>query len=305
MFSWALTLGKETFNRWLADKGARLGAALAFYSVFSIAPLLVIVMAVAGAFFDKSAAHREIITQMQNLVGPKGAEAIETMIESANEPTVGTIAAIIGVIMLLFGASGVFGELQDAMNGIWRVQRKPGRVVWTFIRDRMFSFAMVLGTGFLLMISLVISAGLHLLGNFLNSLSPSIHILLVGINALVSLAVFSALFTMLFRFVPDARVPWKSTIPAGIITALLFSLGKYLLGAYLGRASFTSAYGAAGSLVVLIVWVYYNAQILFFGAEFSYVLASRSTKIEPKPEAEMTDNQAPDNRHELEMAGRA
>jgi len=271
MLHYAWELLKQTVSEWMEDKVARLGAALAFYSVLSIAPLLVIITALAGAFFGREAASGEIVAQIEDLVGHAGAQAIQAMIANANELETGTWAALIGLITLLFGASCVFAELQDALNTIWEVQPKSGRVLWTIIKDRFLSFAMVLGTGFLLLVSLAISAALNAMGTWLREGVAHSHFFIQIVEKGVSFAVFGGLFALIFKVVPDVRVPWRSALLGAAVTAILFTIGKYCLGAYLGRASFMSAYGAAGSFVVLIVWIYYSAQILYFGAELSQV----------------------------------
>jgi membrane protein len=277
---------KQTYAEWVEDKAPRLGAALAFYSILSFAPLLVIAIAIAGAVFGEEAARGEIVGQIDQLVGHEGAVAIQQMIEHANRPGAGLVAATLGIATLLIGASGAFGQLQDALNTIWEVRPKPGRGVWGFIRDRFLSFVMVLGTGFLLMTSLVISAAIAGLSKYLTDLLPGAWIWQV-VNQVVSFGVFTLLFALIFKYVPDAKVAWKDVWVGAAVTALLFTIGKFLLGVYLGRGSVGSAYGAAGSLVVLVVWIYYSAQILFFGAELTQVYAKRhGSRIEPADYAE-------------------
>jgi membrane protein len=288
---------KSAVSRWIADKGPRLGAALAFYSVLSLAPLLLLVVAIAGLVFERDAARQEVVEQMRQLVGKPGADAVETMMKSADEPTTGIVASVVGLVTLLFGAAGVFGELQDAMNSIWRAKPKSNHWFRTFLKDRLFSFSMVLGTGFLLMVSLVVSAALHALQSFLN-ISAAANVMFFILNLVVSLVIFAGLFTLIFKFVPDAKVPWGPALLSGFVTAVLFSVGKFLLGAYLGRASFMSPYGAAGSFVVVIVWVYYSAQILYFGAELSYTLA-HGRRTEPEP----VSAQSNESSDRLEIAG--
>lgn len=266
---------KQTFDEWSEDKASRLAAALAYYTVFSIAPLLVIVIAIAGLVFGEDAARGEIVTQIQGLVGRSGAEVIETAIQNANQPATGTIASIISIVALLFGALGVFAQLQDALNTIWEVQPKPGRPVKGFIRRNILSFSMVLGIGFLLLVSLVISAVLAGISTYFSHLVPGFEFLWQAINFLVSFAVTTFLFAMIFKFLPNVHIKWGDVWIGAIITSLLFSIGRFLLGWYLGNGSFGSAYGAAGSLVIILAWVYYAAQILFFGAEFTQVYARR------------------------------
>ncbi|HEX2652456.1 MAG TPA: YihY/virulence factor BrkB family protein [Xanthobacteraceae bacterium] len=264
---------KEAGIDWLDDECPRWGAALAFYSVLSLAPLLVIAIAIAGAVFGDEAARGEVVTQMQSLMGKDGAEAIQQMILHAQKPATGSVAASIGVVVLLLGASGVFGELRAALNRIWEVDRKPGGGVMSYVKDRFLSVTMVLGTGFLLLVSLALSAFLQGAQTYFVARFPELvamaHIADVGI----SFGVTMILFALIYKFVPDVRVVWKDVWIGAATTAALFIIGKFLLGFYLGRGTFGSAYGAAGSLVVMVVWVYYSAQIMFFGAELTQVYA--------------------------------
>jgi membrane protein len=279
---------KETVKEWGEDKSSRLAAALAYYTVFSLAPLLILVIAIAGLLFDQAAVREQIVQQIQSLVGEDGASIISTALDNANRPgqNSGIIATIISIAVLLFGASGVFAQLQDAMNTVWDVEAAPNNAATGFIRKRILSFAMVLSIGFLLIVSLVISAALSAAAAFLSGALPGFDLLWQLLNIVLSLVVLTVLFAMLFKFVPDVRIAWKDVWFGGFITALLFTIGKYLLGLYLGRSSVGSAYGAAGSLVVLLAWIYYSAQILFFGAEFTQVYARRyGSRIEPDDHA--------------------
>ena len=266
---------QETFSEWNKDKASRLAAALAYYTVFSLAPLLLIVIAIAGSVFGEEAARGEIVKQIQGLVGQDGAEFIETAIENASKPTAGTIASIISLIALLFGASGVFAELQDALNTVWEVQLKPERGLLNIIRNRFLSFTMVLGVGFLLLVSLVVTATLSVLVNFVGNALPGIDALWQLVNFILSFVVTTLLFGLIYKVLPDVKIAWSDVWIGAAITSLLFSIGRFLLGQYLGNNSFGSTYGAAGSLVVILAWVYYAAQILFFGAEFTQVYARR------------------------------
>ena len=266
---------KETFDEWNEDKASRLAAALAYYTVFSLAPLLIIVIAIAGSVFGEEAARGEIVNQIQGLVGKTGAEFIETAIENASQPTSGTIASIISVIALLFGASGIFAELQDSLNVIWEVAPKPGPAVKGFIRQRFLSFAMVLGIGFLLLVSLIISAGLTAVSSYFSHLLPGADLLWQVANFAISFGITMLLFAMIYKFLPDAKITWSDVLIGAAITSLLFSIGRFLLGLYLGNGTFGSTYGAAGSVVIILAWVYYAAQILFFGAEFTQVYARK------------------------------
>ncbi|MDZ7961097.1 MAG: YihY/virulence factor BrkB family protein [Aulosira sp. DedQUE10] len=275
--SWQAIWGlfQETFKEWQEDKASRLAAALAYYTIFAIAPLLIIVIAIAGAVFGEEAARGEIVRQIQGLVGRQGAEFIETAIKNANQPQTGTIASIISILVLLLGATGLFNELQDALNTIWEVKPKPGRGVNTMVRQRVLSFTMILGIGFLLLVSLVMSAALTALVTFFSSIVPGVDFIWQIVNFLLSFAITTILFGLIFKVLPDVKITWGDVLIGASITSLLFSIGRFLLGQYLGNGSFGSTYGAAGSLVVILAWIYYAAQILFFGAEFTQVYARR------------------------------
>lgn len=271
-----LGLLKETISEWSKDKASRLAAALAYYTVFSLAPLLIIVIAIAGSVFGEEAARGEIVGQIQGLVGRDGAKVIETAIENANKPDTGSIASIISIVVLLFGASGIFAELQDALNTVWEVQPKPERGLINVIRSRFLSFSMVLGVGFLLLVSLVTSAALAATSNFFSHLlPPGLDLLWQLVNFILAFGVTTVLFGLIYKVLPDVKIGWSDVWIGAAITSVLFSIGRFLLGQYLGNSSFSSTYGAAGSLVVVLAWVYYAAQILFFGAEFTQVYARR------------------------------
>lgn len=285
-FKTILGLLKDTFAEWQEDKAARLAAALAYYTAFSLAPLLIIVIAIAALVFGQDAAQGEIVGQIQGLVGKEGAEAIQTMIENSRKPAEGSIATLISLVILFFGASGVFNELQDALNTIWEVAPKPGQGVAAIVKNRFPSFAMVLGIGFLLLVSLVMSAVLAGLSNYLGHLVPSLQIVWPAVNFLFSFAVITVLFAMIYKTLPDVKIAWGDVWIGAAITSLLFAIGKALIGLYLGNSSVGSTYGAAGSFVVLLLWVNYSAQILFFGAEFTQVYANKyGSRIEPAENA--------------------
>jgi membrane protein len=264
---------KQTFWAWNGHEAPRLGAALSFYTMLSLAPLLILVVAIASVLFGHSAAQSEIIGQVQGFMGAEGAKAVASVIERGQRPT-GVFASVIGVATLLVGASGAFSELQSALNKIWDVQPKKGSGVASLIKSRLFSFGMVLAVGFLLLVSLVITAALAVVGRFFGEILPMPEPLMQTINFAVSFAGISALFALIFKYVPDARIKWRDVWEGAIATALLFTIGKSLIGLYLGKAAVGSAYGAAGSLIVVIVWVYYSAMIFFFGAEFAHVRAT-------------------------------
>ena len=277
---------KETFHEWQEDKASRLAAALAYYTAFSIAPLIIIAIAIAAVVFGEEAARGGIDDQLRGLIGQQGATAVQEMIKNSSKPAEGTIATIISVVLLLFGASGVFGQLQDSLNTIWEVAPKPGRGIMGFIKDRFLSFAMVLGIGFLLLVSLLLSAILAALSNFLGGMMPSLSVLWGILNFLISFGVITVLFALIYRVLPDAKIAWGDVWTGAIITALLFTIGKSLIGLYLGNSSVGSTYGAAGSFVVFLLWVNYSAQILFFGAEFTQVYANKyGSRIVPAKNA--------------------
>ncbi len=277
--SWSML--QEAAKDWVEDKASQQGAALAFYSVLSLAPLVVIALWVAGLFAglldqDEGTVGRQFMTQMRSLVGQEGSEAIATMISSAGKkPAIGSIAALFGLVTLLFGASGVFGQLQASMNTIWDAKPKAGNGLWSVIRHRFLSFAMVLGTGFLLLISLLLSAAVATIGNYFGSRFPGAEALVHLANEAVTFIVVTLLFAMMFKLLPDKQVAWRDVFVGALITALLFTVGKLVIGLYIGKSAIGSSYGAAGSLVVLLVWIYYSAQVLFFGAELAHTYAER------------------------------
>jgi membrane protein len=287
MHTGILTLVKQTFADWSEDKAPRLAAALAYYTVFALAPLLLIAIAVAGLFFGREAASNQIGQQVSGLLGTTAGEAINGMVQAASEKQgTGIIASIIGIVTLLFAASGVFGELQDSLDTIWEVQPKPGLGMWGTIKKRFFSFGMVLGVGFLLLVSLVISAALGAVGAFVGGDQFGQTLIWKTLNFVVSFGVTTVLFALMFKVLPDAKVQWGDVWIGALATAFLFTIGKAALGWYLGRPGTTSTYGAAGSFVALLLWVYYSAQILFIGAEFTQVYAKAyGSQIEPDADA--------------------
>ncbi|MEY4510872.1 MAG: hypothetical protein RLZZ450_2994 [Pseudomonadota bacterium] len=278
---------KETGSDWSKDDATRLAAALAYYTVLSIAPLLVVAVSVAGLVFGEEAARGQIAGQLSSVVGPEAGKGIQTLLSNAKSPDDGTIGSIVGIVVLLFGASGVFGELQASMNSIWKVEPKPGLGVWGWLRARFFSFSMVLGVAFLLLVSLLLSAVLAGIGGAFSNALPGGAWVWEIVNFVVSLGVITVLFALIFKVVPDVEIQWKDVWIGAAVTALLFTLGKFGLGLYLGRASVASPYGAAGSLIVLVIWMYYAAQILFMGAEFTQVYARhRGSRIAPSDHAQ-------------------
>ncbi|HZZ70659.1 MAG TPA: YihY/virulence factor BrkB family protein [Pirellulales bacterium] len=285
---------KQTISEWSDDEAPRLGAALAYYTVFSLAPLLIIVIAIAGRVFDPADVQRELNTQFKNLMGPEGQQAITSMIAAAQKPKSGLIATVIGVVALLFGATGLFVELKSALNTIWQVRLKPGRGFWGMIRDYYLSFALVVGIGFLLLVMLVISAALAAVLAWFQARVPLPAFTAYGVEFLVSFIVVTLLFALIFMVLPDVEIAWRDVWLGAVFTSLLFNLGKFLIGLYIGQASFGSSYGAAGTILVVLVWSYYSAQILLLGAEFTQVYAKRSgTEIRPNKNAESTAPAAP------------
>lgn len=281
---------KETFTAWSNDKVPRHGAALAYYTVLSLVPLLVVIIASIGLILGHDVVQTHLLEQIGKLVGPQSAEAIKDMLQRANEPSKGIVPSVVAAGTLLFGASGVFAQLQDSLNSIWGVKPKEGRGLWGLLQDRFMSFAALLGTGFLLLVSLVLSAALSAFGKWFGGWLPAPELVLQGLELLISLAVITGLFAMMFKVLPDAEVAWRDVWIGAVLTALLFTIGKLAIGLYLGKSDVGSAYGAAGSLVIILVWIYYSAQILLFGAEFTQVHANRvGARIVPADNAEVAD----------------
>lgn len=284
-----LDIFKRTYEDWKEDRASRLAASLAYYTIFSLAPLLVIAIAVAGFIWEQEAVEAQVMSQIQGLVGAEGAIFVADLIESAGNTPEGILATIIGIITLLFGALGVFNELHNSLNIIWEVQEEKAESFWQAVKkvivDRFLSFTMVLGIGFLLLVSLVISAGLSATQELVGNAFPVPEFLLQLLNLIISIGVITVLFAMIYKYLPDAEVPWRYVWLGAFVTSILFSLGKMLIGLYLGNSAVASSFGAAGSLVLLLVWVYYSAQILFFGAEFTQVYANKyGPKILPEGE---------------------
>jgi membrane protein len=259
----------SAINQWQEDKGSQMGAALAFYSLLSIGPLLLIAIAIAGLVFGKEAASAQIVGQIKGLIGEQSAEAIQTILANNQNKDSGILATLIGLATLLFSASAVFAQLQDSLNVIWKAKARKGHAFLYMLRERFISFSMVLGTGFLMLTSLLISAILAALGKYFVGWLPSLAPLLEIINIVVSFGIALLLFAMIFKMIPDVKIDWKDVWLGAFITALLFTIGKFLIGLYLGRSGISSAYGAAGSFIVLSLWVYYSSQIVFLGAEFT------------------------------------
>jgi len=267
---------KDIVTQWLEDQAFQLASSLSYYTLFSLAPILIIAIAVAGLVFGREAAQNQIVHTIQGLVGQESAKAIQELIQNAsNQPKSGMISTLLGVVALMFGAGGVVGQLQTSLNTIWGVTAKSGRGVWGFVRERFVSFAMVLGVGFLLLVSLAITAFLTGLTHIMGKLFGGTAVIAHGLDILVSFAFVTALFAMIYKFLPDVRIEWRDVWIGAVLTSFLFTIGKVLIGLYLGSSGVTSAYGAAGSLITVLLWVYYSSLIFFFGAEFTQVYATR------------------------------
>jgi membrane protein len=264
---------KQTVSSWLGHEGPRLAAALSFYSLLSLAPLVILSIAMASLAFGRSAAQDAVINEVRDLMGAAGARTVQTVIEYGKTPHAGGVASAIGIVILLLGASSVFGELQSALNKIWDAKRPTDAGIVSLIRSRLVSFALVLGFGFLLLVSLVFSAVLTAFGRFFSTHLSLPSGLLTASNAAVSFVGIFLLICLILRYVPDVTLRWQDVWEGALTTTVLFIGGKALLGVYLGKAAIGSAYGAAGSLIVVIIWVYYSAMILYFGAEFTRVRA--------------------------------
>ncbi len=267
---------RDTVSEWIRHNASSLGAALSFYTLFSIAPILVIAMAVAGSLFGPHVAEAHVLDQMRALLGDAGAAAVKSLLASAHQSGLKGIAAAIGVVTLLIGATSVFGELQNTLDYIWKSPDKNSMAWWRIVRSRILSVGLILGVGFLLMVSLVISAALAALGAWLGTFMVQWSVILPAVDLILSLGLTTVLFAMIYKYVPREKIAWGDVWIGALVTACLFSVGKLLIGQYLGRSSFSSAYGAAGSIMVLLLWIYYSAQIFLLGAEFTHVFTYRA-----------------------------
>jgi len=297
MLSSAWKLLKDTVTAFIEDEALSKGAAIAFYTVTSIAPVLLIVIAIAGLAFGHDAAQIAITAQLSGLMGQQTAEVLQTAVASASGKSSGIWATIIGIIMLIVTASGVFGEMQSALNAIWKAKPK-GTTVSRLIRARAASLGLVAALGFLLMVSLVVSAALSAFGDYLNSVLPFGKVILSVVNFIVSLALIAVLFAAIYKVLPDTELTWRDVIVGAIVTAVLFTIGKSLIGWYIGSSAVASSYGAAGALIVLLLWVYYSAQIFLLGAEFTKVYARRHGS----KQGEAREYPDPDQNHPLTRA---
>lgn len=266
-FQWLVRLGLEAARGWNKHRAQRLAASLSFYTTLALAPLLMIAVAIAGRFLGDDAVRGEIVDQTHHLVGHEGALAIESLIKQAGEPQTSRIATVISIIIVLFGATGVFAELKDSLDTIWEVKPVPGQRLWTILKTQVLSFTVVVGTGCLLIVSLLLTAMLAAFTHWISQWLPMTIGMAHLLEAFVSFGVTTLLFALIFKLLPDVTVCWKDLWIGAVTTAILFTIGKILIGFYIGSAGFGSIYGAAGSLVVILVWTYYSSLIFYFGAE--------------------------------------
>jgi membrane protein len=285
---------KDAGLQWLTHKDARTGAALSYYSVFSIGPLILIAVAIAGLVFGREAVQGQVTEALRGLLGESGAQAINGMLASADRPREGIIATIFGIIALVAAAIGVVVQLKDAFNTVWDVKETPGAGLWGFVRTYVLSFAAVLAVGFLLLVSMVLTAGLAAFGKYVGSMLPEAA--LQGAAFGVSFAVIALLFALMFKWMPDAPVQWRDVWLGAVATAALFEIGKFLIGLYIGKQGLESTYGAASSLVVVLIWVYYSAQIVLFGAEFTHSQAKLAGRAAPGDSSAREKADAPESR---------
>jgi len=274
----SFSLLKQTFSEWLEDKAPQLGAALAYYTVFSLAPLVLLLLAIVGFFFhnDPVGTWRKITEQMSYFLDKSAIDVVGDIAQKASQPNRSMSATIIGILLALFGASGVFGQLQDALNTIWGVKAKPGNSIGTFLRARFLSFAMVAGVCFLLLVSLVFESLLKGFSHYVQAMFPGGIVIALVVYSIFDLAVVVLLFALIFKYLPDVKIQWRDVWIGAVITAIFFAIGKWALGLYLGSGAAASAYGATSSLITLLLWIYYSSQILLFGAEFTQVYAARA-----------------------------
>jgi len=287
-FSNGFTLLKQTAMEWLDDKAPQLGAALAYYTVFALAPLVLLLLAIIGVIFrdDPSGAWSRVTEQMGYFLDQSAVQVVTDIAHDASKPGKSTLATVIGIALAVFGASGVFGQLQDALNTIWGVKAKPGEGMMSFLRARFVSFAMLGGVFFLLLVSLTIEALLKGFSHYVQGALPGGLAIAVSVYLIFDFAVVTVLFAMIFKFLPDAEIQWRDVWIGAVMTAIFFGIGKWGLGLYLGSGAAASAYGAASSLITLLLWIYYSSQILLFGAEFTQVYANQAgRRVEPSEHA--------------------
>lgn len=272
-FRWLVRLAKKTAMKWWDDNVLRLSAALSFYTLFSLAPLLSIAVAIAGLVVDEKVVQDEVLGQFKDLIGAPGADAIANMLESASQPVQGTIPTVVSLVTLIIVSMGMFSELQDAFNLIWRITPQKGAALWGVIKSRFLPFMLVIGTGLLLLGSLVISAFLAALSKFILQAVSRPEVILIFVDVAVSLPVITLLFALMFKVLPDGYIAWMDVWLGAVTSGTLFLIGKWVIGLYLGSTAMVSMYGAASSLMIILAWVYYSALIFFFGAELTCVYA--------------------------------
>ena len=295
MRKWGTTVLWQSAKSFYANEAFQLAAAIAYYSLLSMAPLLLVVVAVAGVFFSDGTVQSQLVDQMGSLIGEEGAALTETVIENTESKDESLFSLIVGMALTLFGATTVFAQLQNALNRVWRVQPKPSNAVWNFVKHRLLSFALVLSIGFLLMVSLVTSAVLAALHDFMNAAMAGAAFIWEALNFGISFALATVLIALMFKYLPDAEIEWRDTWLGGFVTAILFVIGKSAIGLYLGQATAASSFGAAGSVVVFMIWVYYASLIILFGAELTYAVANqRGAKVDPSEHARSTDERVED-----------
>jgi membrane protein len=281
-------VARDTVSNWLRHRSAVESAALAFYTMFSLAPMLLVVIAVAGAIWGEDAVRGQIVREFEGLMGRDAARTVQEVLRSAVRLPSGPVATAIGIVTLLSGATAFFVQLQDSLNHAWEVAPRPGHLVSSFLWKRLISFGMVVGIGFLLLVSLAVSAALSSLEAYVERyMAASPVAFLQAVNQVLSFGVIALLFALIYRVLPDAKIAWRDVALGAVVTALMFTVGKYLIGLYLGRTRIASAYGAAGSVVVILIWVYYSTLVLLLGAEFTRVYSRRfrPTRVQPEPGA--------------------
>jgi membrane protein len=286
-------LAEKSVYAWIDDYASSMGAALAYYTLFSLAPLLILVISIAGLVFGADAARGQLVAQLGGLIGEEGAAAIQALLKSASEPTQSTVASIVSIVMLIVGATSIFAELQSDLDRIWRAPEvaKPAGI-WGLLRTRLLSFGLILSLGFLLLVSLVVTAALAALGTWWGPWFSGWAVTLQVVNQVVSLVFVTVLFALMYQILPSVHVGWQDVWYGAIATGVLFTIGKFAIGLYLGKAGIASGFGAAGSIVVLLVWVFYSSQIFLLGAEFTWVYAqshgSRATKMQGTSESRLS-----------------
>ncbi len=286
-FCWLVRLAKTTGMKWWDDNVLRLSAALSFYTLFSLAPLLTIAVAIAGLVVDEKVVQDEVLGQFKDLIGAPGADAIANMLESASQPVQGTIATVVSLVTLIIVSMGMFSELQDALNLMWRITPQKGAALWGAIKSRFLPFMLVISTGFLLLVSLILSAVLAALSKFILQAVPGPQVILIFVDVAVSMPVITLLFALMFKILPDGYIAWMDVWLGAVASGTLFMIGKWVIGLYLGSTAMASMYGAASSLMIILAWVYYSALIFFFGAEltcvYTHEYGSRRTPLKVAP----------------------